>query len=91
MTSADFVKSFATNADLSQKKARDVLESLQSTIVEYIGKGGKFKVADINFEVVDTDAWTGVNPKTGETADYPASKRLKVKGAASLKRAAKGE
>jgi DNA-binding protein HU-beta len=85
MSSVEFAKTFAANADITQKFAKELLATLESTIKTSLESGTKFTVAGVTFNVKDIEARTGRNPSTGESIEIPAHKRVVVKATKSLK------
>jgi DNA-binding protein HU-beta len=92
MSRADFIDEVAKRGNLSKAEAKRqvdlVLESIEAGIKN--GKGsGKFTVGNFGtFTIGKRAARTGRNPRTGETIKIKASKTLRFKPAAQLKKAA---
>lgn len=87
MTSVKFMKSFANNAGISQKNAREMLDALEKTIVEALNSGDSFKVADMTLSLKEVPQHEGRNPSTGDTITIPAKNKVCVKVSSSLKSA----
>lgn len=85
MTSTKIMKSFATNAGITQKDAKAYLEALEKTIVDALLAGESFKVADMNMALKNVPAHDGRNPATGETMAIPAKNKVTVRIASALK------
>ena len=84
---SDFVDVIAASGGLTKVKATQVWEALRDSISAAIHHGDSdvvlFGLAKIS--VTERKAHTGRNPKTGETIQIPASKKLKVKTLAPAK------
>lgn len=87
MTSVKFMKSFANNAGVSQKNAREILAALEKTIVDCLNSGESFKVADVNMSLKEVPQHEGRNPSTGDVITIPAKNKVCVKVSTSLKNA----
>lgn len=94
MTSTQFIKDVAAankaEKKWSQKDVREFLDAVEAMIKTKVANGETFKVCDVTYSVKDTAPRTGHNPRTGETIDIPASKRVAFKAASDLKLCAKG-
>ena len=77
MTSTKIMKSFATNAGITQKDAKAYLEALEKTIVDALNAGESFKVTDLNLSLKNVPAHDGRNPSTGEAIHIPAMRKPK--------------
>lgn len=90
LNKTELVAKIAAEAGQSQAAVSSVLDGLFGAITETVGKGEKVSIPGyLSFEVVSTSARTGRNPRTGETINIPAGKRVKVTAGSKLKAAAK--
>ena len=87
MTSTKIMKSFATNAGITQKDAKAYLEALEKTIVDALNAGESFKVTDLNLALKNVPAHDGRNPSTGEAMTIPSKNKVTVKVSSALKSA----
>ena len=70
MTSTNFMKHFASEAGISQTKAKEILSTLDSALKSYIKSmesGDSVKVMDTTYKVVTVPERTGVNHLQGGT------------------------
>ena len=87
MTKAELVAEVAKATDLSKAKAQQVIETTFEKIARAIKKEKKFMVPGFGtFAVTKRKARMGRNPKTGEQIKIKASKSVKFKPAANLKK-----
>lgn len=71
--------------------AKRTLKAFVSSVIDSLKSEGKISVAGLGtFKVKSTKPRTGRNPKTGETIQIAASKRVSFKPAISLKKEMKG-
>ena len=67
-----------------------MLDGLFAAVSETVAAGGKVAIPGwLSFETATTSARTGRNPRTGETIEIPAGKRVKVSVGSKLKAAVK--
>lgn len=86
MNKIEMVNAISIKADCTKKDAAKYLDAVVETITETLAKGEKISLVGFgSFEVVDREARTGRNPKTGETIEIPASKSPKFKAGSKLK------
>jgi DNA-binding protein HU-beta len=75
----------------SQKDAKEYLTAVQDGITALLKEGKKRPLVGWGtFEVQERKATTGRNPRTGETLNIPASKRVVFKVGSKLKEAVNG-
>jgi DNA-binding protein HU-beta len=93
MTKADLVAKIAEDAGISQKAADLVLKSLVQAIGDSLKSDERqIRIPDLGtFKISKRKARTGVNPRTGEKMEIPASEVPGFTAAKSLKDAVKGE
>jgi DNA-binding protein HU-beta len=86
MTQTELVKLLATNNDVSNKVAKNLLENLAQTAVKEVKKNGVFALPGLGKLVrVDRKARVGRNPATGETINIPAKKVVKFRVAKAVR------
>ncbi len=92
MSKADFVEQVAENGDISVAEAKRTVELVFSTIeagLKKAKKDGKYTIGTFGvFTISKRAARMGRNPQTGEAIKIKASKSLRFKPSAQLKRAA---
>ncbi|MCF7917288.1 MAG: HU family DNA-binding protein [Candidatus Omnitrophica bacterium] len=72
----------------TKKEAQDLVEGIIDTLKGSLAKGDDVAISGFgNFKVKKTKARTGRNPKTGETIQIPAKKKVSFKPAKDLKEA----
>lgn len=88
MSQKEITEQLAKEAKLkSSYQANKVLKSLIRIVVEELKSSGKVQISGLGtFKVRQTKARTARNPKTGETIQVPASKKVSFKASSSLKR-----
>ena len=75
----------------TQKDAKEYLTAVLDSITAMLKEGKKLSfVGWGTFEVQERKATTGRNPRTGETLNIPASKRVVFKVGSKLKEAVNG-
>ncbi len=86
MTKKDFVALFAEKGNFESKaEAERKLDALLGTFEEVLVKGEEVNfVGWGKFEVKETPARPGRNPKTGEDIEIPAKKVVKFKAGKTL-------
>lgn len=74
MNKLDLIKKIAAGADVTQKQASAMLDSTLSEIVEAVAAGEKVQLVGFGtFECKMRAARAGLNPKTKERIEIPAS------------------
>ncbi|MGH2481670.1 MAG: HU family DNA-binding protein, partial [Ktedonobacteraceae bacterium] len=74
----ELTKRIATQADLTQKKASEVLEALLDGIREELQSGHEVRLVGFgSFKVRRSAARKGVNPRNRETIEVPAKDRVR--------------
>jgi DNA-binding protein HU-beta len=80
MTKKDFIEKYAAKTGASKKAAGEYVEAFLETVEEVLmAKDSVQFVGWGTFEVKETAARQGRNPKTGEAIDIPAKKAVKFK------------
>lgn len=90
MTKDQLVSHLAQDSDVSKKVAKSVLASLVKAIQESLKTDGNIRIDGLGtFVVSDRKARTGVNPRTQEKINIPATKVPAFRAAKVLKDAVK--
>lgn len=90
LNKTELVAKIAAETGQSQAAVSNVLDGLFGAISETVAAGGKVAIPGwLSFETATTSARTGRNPRTGETIEIPAGKRVKVSVGSKLKAAVK--
>jgi nucleoid DNA-binding protein len=77
----------AKDFDIGQQKAKEVIKGMCENIKLTLMDTGEVKLPGIGFlRLGDQPAKKGRNPKTGETVDVPAKKKVTFKISNTLKR-----
>lgn len=80
MNKGEFIKAIADKAGFSQKDATIAYDAFIEIVTKALKAGDKVQLAGFGtFEVKETAAKTGVNPKTGEKVEIAASKKPVLK------------
>ena len=86
MTQTQLIKTLAENCEISNKTAKQVLESLATTALKEVKKTGVFVVPGLGKLVrVERKARIGRNPATGQQINIPAKKVVKFRVAKAVK------
>ncbi len=86
MTKNEFVKVLAKKTNISQEKAKELLDATLSTITETLKSGDSVLFTGFgSFYVSNRSQRKGRNPQTGETITIPAFKLPAFKVGAVLK------
>ncbi len=86
MTKLDLVEALAKEANLSKNQANDCLNMILDEITKSLKKGQDVVLTGFGtFSVTKRKARAGINPKTGEKLQIPATKAPKFKAGKSLK------
>ncbi len=90
LNKTELVAKIAAETGQSQAAVSNVLHGLFAAISETVAAGGKVAIPGwLSFETATTSARTGRNPRTGETIEIPAGKRVKVSVGSKLKASVK--
>lgn len=86
MNKQELVASIATKSSLTKKDAEKALNGFLASVEEALAKGEKVQLVGFGtFEVRERKARTGINPRTRETIEIPASKVPAFKASSTLK------
>ena len=90
LNKTELVAKIAAETGQSQAAVSNVLDGLFAAVSETVAAGGTVTIPCwLSFETATTSARTGRNPRTGETIEIPAGKRVKVSVGSKLKAAVK--
>ena len=90
LNKTELVAKIAAETGQSQAAVSNVLDGLFAAVSETVAAGGKVAIPGwLSIETATTSARTGRNPRTGETIEIPAGKRVKVSVGSKLKAAVK--
>jgi DNA-binding protein HU-beta len=86
MNKNDLIETVAKEFELTKTYARDLIDHIFETISEAANKGEEVAIFGFGkFKVVERNARTGRNPRTGESIKIAASKNLKFEAAKNMK------
>ena len=89
-TKKDIINRISENTDLNKKQAAEAVDEVFAEILDTLKDGGEMSISGFGkFEVKTRPARTGINPKTREKIQIPASKSPSFKAAKALKDAVK--
>ena len=75
MKKTDLIAAVAEQTGLSKKDAEKALNATIDTIIKAVAEGDKIQITGFGtFEQRQRNARTGVDPRTGNSIDIPASK-----------------
>lgn len=90
MNKTELVNSVAEKAGISKKDADKAVAAVVDSIVEALKAGDKVSLVGFGtFEVHERNARTGLNPRTKEKIEIPATKVPAFKAGATFKTAVK--
>ncbi len=88
MKKAELVKAVATKTGMTNDAANKAVTATVEAITEALANGDNVQLIGFGtFEVRERSARTGLNPRTKETIEIPASKQPAFKAGAALKNA----
>lgn len=75
MKKTELIAAIAEQSDLSKKDAEKALNATLDTIIKAVAEGDKIQLTGFGtFEQRQRNARTGVDPRTGNSIEIPASK-----------------
>ncbi len=91
MTKSEFVDAVSERMDgLSRKQASEVVDAMLETITDTLKRGSDVTFSGFGkFHVAERGSREGVNPRTGERMQIPASKVPRFTAGSGLKNAIK--
>jgi len=82
----DLIKDDGFEFKATKKNLKDVTESIFDAIGYFLSKGEDVRIHPIGIlKVINKEARTARNPRTGETVQVPARKVIKFKSSVSMK------
>ena len=88
MTKTELIAAVAAKTGMTKKDAERAVAATMDAITETLVKGEKVQVSGFGiFEVRAREARTGLNPRTKETIEIPATKLPAFKASTTLKNA----
>jgi len=91
MNKADLIEQLCNDANLSKAEASTAIDSITSSIVNTLKKGGKVTLVGFGtFTVTQRKARNGRNPQTGESIKIKASKTARFKAGKEFSEALAG-
>ena len=91
MTKSEFVDQIANKTNLGKKEAADAVDAVLEVIEDTLKRGSDVTFSGFGkFHVAERGAREGVNPRTGERMQIPASKVPRFTPGSGLKGAVKG-
>ena len=86
MNKAQLIQKIAENGNMTKKDAEVALNAVVAAVADAVAAGEKVQISGFgSFDVKARDARTGRNPKTGESVEIAASKRVVFSAAQALK------
>lgn len=86
MNKTDLIAAVAAKAEISKKDADAAVTAVVEAITEALAEGDKVSLVGFGtFDVKERAARTGLNPRTKETIEIPASKAPAFKAGKALK------
>lgn len=89
MNKNELVRETSKVTGFTQKDIEAVVDTLNAVKLQALANGEVVKDGIITLEPKETKARTARNPKTGETVDVPAGKKVAVKQSKALKESVK--
>lgn len=86
MLKPELVKELAKKLDVTQDRAKEIVEAYEETVVEGTKRDGVCNTGLGKFELVHKDAHMARNPKTNEEVQVEAYDGIKLKVASKLKK-----
>jgi DNA-binding protein HU-beta len=86
MNKTELIDVMAERMNVSKVQAKDTVDNFLDALIDGLGKDQKVVLVGFGvFSVSERKARVGVNPKTGEKINIPASKSVKFRAAKNLK------
>lgn len=87
MTKMELIEKVAQEAKVKKAQAKRAVESVIKNVIDSLKSGSNITLSGLGtFRVKDRKARTARNPKTGETIQVPAGKRVSFKASVGLKK-----
>jgi DNA-binding protein HU-beta len=89
ITRSDFIEKVARESGVTKKDTKLIADTMERVALDIISDGEDVRILNcVALTVKDSAPRTGRNPKTGETIQVPAKKRVSAKIGKALKDAA---
>ena len=86
MNKTELIAAMAEKTELTKKDAERALKAFVDVVTDELKQGEKVQLVGFGtFEVADRPARQGINPKTKQTIEIPASRAPKFKAGKALK------
>ncbi len=86
MTKAQLIEKVALGGGFTKKQTAQILELAVDTVVDALSCGEDVQISGFcHISVKEKAAYTGRNPKTGETVEVPASRKVVFAPSKALK------
>lgn len=87
-TKSDVIDAVAAQTGQTKTITKDIVDAAFAHVAEALATGNKVQIAGLGvFDVKDTKARTGRNPRTGEAVSIAAGRKISFKPSADLKAA----
>lgn len=91
MTKSELIDQVADRADLTKSEATRAIDAVLETVEDALRRGSEVALSGFGkFHVGERGARQGVNPRTGERIQIPASRVPRFTAGSGLKSAVKG-
>lgn len=91
MNKNEFVTVLAERNNLTKREAEEMYDIVFGTLGELVAEGNEVNISGLGkVKIVERDARTARNPKTGNVVDVPAKKVPKFQFAKNIKEAVAG-
>lgn len=91
MNKNEFVALLAERNNLTKREAEEMYDIVFGTLGEVVAEGNEVSISGVGkFKIVERDARTARNPKTGNVVDVPARKVPKFQFSKNIKEAVAG-
>ena len=88
MNKNDFVSVLAERNNLTKREAEEMYDIVFGTLGELVAEGNEVSISGVGkVKIVERDARTARNPKTGNVVDVPAKKVPKFQFSKNIKEA----
>lgn len=88
MNKNEFVALLAERNNLTKREAEEMYDIVLGTLGEVVAEGNEVSISGVGkFKIVERDARTARNPKTGNVVDVPAKKVPKFQFSKNIKEA----
>lgn len=85
-TKSDLIEAVASSTGSTKSTTKEIVDATINHIASSLLQGDKIQIAGLGtFAVKDTAARAARNPRTGETVNLPAGRKITFKPAADLK------